>query len=61
MNRPRSVNHPFTFVAMRLDASGKGEGKMTVATKVNALGETLELENYDVTPVQLSAITSSRK
>jgi hypothetical protein len=61
VNRPRSVNYPFTFIEMRLDASGKGEGKMTVATKVNALGETLELENYDITPVQLSAITSSRK
>jgi hypothetical protein len=61
VNRPRSINYPFTFIEMRLDASGKGEGKMTVATKVNALGETIELENYDVTPVQLSAITSSRK
>ena len=61
VNRPRSVNYPFTFIEMRLDANGKGQGKMTIATKVNALGETIELENYDLTPVQLSEIRSERK
>jgi hypothetical protein len=61
VNRPRSADYPYTFVEMRLDANGKGQGKMTVATKVNAFGDTIELENYDLTPVQLSNIQASRK
>jgi hypothetical protein len=60
--RPRSVDYPYTFIEMRIGADGKGQGKMTVATKVNMLGtDTIELENYDMTPVQLSEIRSSRK
>jgi hypothetical protein len=62
VNRPRSVDYPYTFVEMRIGADGKGQGKMTVATKVNMLGaDTIELENYDLTPVQLSNIRASRK
>jgi hypothetical protein len=61
VNRPRSVDYPYTFVEMRLDANGKGQGKMTLATKVNAFGDTIELENYDLSPVQLSGIRASRK
>jgi hypothetical protein len=60
--RPRSFNYPYTFIEMRIGPDGKGEGKMTVATKVNALGgDTIELENYDLTPVQLSEIQASRE
>src|SRR5687768_15613964 len=60
--RPRSFNYPYTFVEMRIGPDGKGQGKMTVATKVNALGgDTIELENYDLTPVQLSEIRVSRE
>lgn len=60
-NRPRSFDYPFTVIEMRVDANGKGQGKMTVATKVNAFGDVIELENYDLTPVQLSNIRASRK
>lgn len=60
VNRPRSVDYPYTFVEMRLDASGKGQGKMTVATKVNAFGDTIELENYDLTPAHLANIRTSK-
>lgn len=61
VNRPRSVDYPCTVVEMRVDANGKGQGKMTVATKVNAFGDIIELENYDLTPVQLSNIRASKK
>jgi hypothetical protein len=60
-NRPRSFDYPYTFIEMRLDAKGKGQGKMTLVTKVNAFGDTIELENYDISPVQLSNITASKK
>lgn len=61
VNRPRSADYPFTFIEMRIDANGKGQGKMTVATKVDAFGDTIELENYDLTPVQLSNIQASKR
>ena len=60
--RPRSFDYPYTFIEMRIGPDGKGQGKMTVATKVNVFGaDAIELENYDMTPVQLSEIRSSRK
>lgn len=60
--RPRSFDYPYTFIEMRIGPDGKGQGKMTVATRVNVFGtDTIELENYDMTPVQLSEIRSSRK
>lgn len=60
-SRPRSADYPFTVVEMRLDAKGRGEGKLTIATKVNAFGDIVELENYDLMPVQLKQIRASRK
>ena len=62
VNRPRSVDYPYTFIEMRIGADGRGQGKITVATKVNMLGaDTIELENYDLAPVQLSNIRASKK
>lgn len=62
VNRPRSADYPYTFIEMRIGADGKGQGKMTLVTKVNMLGnDTIELENYDLAPVQLSNITASKK
>lgn len=61
VNRPRSADYPYTVIEMRLDANGKGQGKMTVATKVNAFGDTIELENYDLSPVRLSNIRADKK
>jgi hypothetical protein len=62
VNSPRSADYPYTFIEMRIGADGKGQGKMTLATKVNMLGaDTIELENYDMSPVQLSEIRASMK
>jgi hypothetical protein len=61
VNRPRSVDYPYTVIEMRIGADGKGQGKMNVATQVHAFGDIIELENYDFTPVQLSNIRASRK
>jgi hypothetical protein len=57
-NRPRSIDYPFTIIEMRLDAQGKGQGKMTVATKVTVKGDVVELENYTSEPVRLNEIKS---
>lgn len=54
-NRPRSIDYPFTFIEIRVNADGKGEGKMAVATKLSfdRKKNVVELENYSSEPVRL--------
>lgn len=55
----RSMDYPFTLFEMRVDASGKGEGKMAVATMIKFDREknTVEVENYGSEPVRLNNLT----
>jgi hypothetical protein len=55
-NQPRSVSYPFTLIEMRMDPTGKGQGKMSVATKITVSGDTVELEDYASQPVRLNDI-----
>ena len=57
-NRPRTVDYPFTFVEMHVDKNGEGEGKLSIATKVNFDKEknTIELETYASEPVRLQQV-----
>lgn len=59
VNRPRTVDYPFTFIEMRLSRDGQGEGKLSLATQVIASrdGRSVQLENYDTQPVQLNKIS----
>ena len=41
-NRPRTVDYPFTLIEIRIGPDGKGEGKMSIATKV-----TYDKEQHD--------------
>ena len=54
-NQPRSIDYPFTLMQIQVNAQGKGEGKMAVATKIHFDKEkkTMELENYASEPVRL--------
>jgi len=54
----RTLQYPFTVIEMRLDPSGRGEGKITVATKIIADPKTgqITLENYGTQPVRLSNV-----
>ena len=54
--RPRSVDYPFTVLEMRVDENGRGQGELMVASKVTALGDTIELENYTTTPMRLMQV-----
>ena len=58
VNRPRSIDYPFTFIELRLNGEGKGEGKLALATKINASsdGEFVQLENYAAQPIQLNEV-----
>lgn len=61
VNSPRSADYPFTVVELRLDGEGKGDGKLNYATRVRALEDRVELENYDVAPVRITSITTKRR
>jgi hypothetical protein len=58
VNRPRTIDYPFTVIDMRLDREGQGEGKLSLATKitVDRTGKTIELENWGTQPVQLRSV-----
>jgi hypothetical protein len=57
-NQPRSIDYHFTLIEIRVDKDVKGEGKMSVATKINfdKKKNVIELENYASEPVRLQNI-----
>jgi hypothetical protein len=58
----RTTDYPFTVIELRLDGDGRGEGKMSIATKVTAdkKNNTVELENWGLQPVQLKDVRRER-
>jgi hypothetical protein len=62
-NQPRTIDYPFTLIEVRVGKDGKGEGKMSVATKItyNKKHNTVELENYSTEPVRLTNIKVEKK
>jgi hypothetical protein len=61
-NRPRVSDYPFTLIEMRLDKENQGEGRMAVAARITKArdGETIEIENYGISPVILNRISLDR-
>jgi hypothetical protein len=59
-NRPRTVDYPFTVVQLKLDNSGKGEGKASVLTRIEAdkRNNAIVLENFASRPVDLMGVRS---
>jgi hypothetical protein len=62
-NRPRTIDYPFTFVEIRVDRNGEGEGKLSIATKVdfNKSTNVIELETYASEPVRLQQVKVTPK
>ncbi len=62
-NRPRSIDYPFTLIEMHIGPNGKGEGKLSLATKITTEndGKTIVLENYQSQPVMLNDIKREKK
>jgi len=57
INRPRSIDYPFTLIQLQLDKDGKGVGKASIATKITQTDEnTIELEDYANQPVMLNDV-----
>jgi hypothetical protein len=57
-NRPRTIDYPFTVIEIRANAEGKGEGKMSIATKINfdKKKNIIELETYASEPLRLQNV-----
>ena len=57
VNRPRSIDYPFTFIELRMK-DGTGEGKLNLATRIDVSrdGRTIELVNYATQPIQLNEV-----
>jgi hypothetical protein len=62
-NRPRTIDYPFTVVEVRMGPEGKGEGKMSLATKItyDKKNKTLVLEDYKSQPVMLNNVKRESK
>jgi hypothetical protein len=60
MNKPPIYDYRFTFIEMRINPDGTGEGKMSIATKIIAFGDVISLENYASQPVMLNQIRSTK-
>lgn len=57
----RSLNYPFTYLEIYLDANGKGEGTMIPAARVRSKGtKSIEVENFGIYPARLTNIKPRR-
>ena len=58
VNQPRTIDYPFTFIELRLNGHGEGEGKLSRASRVISSrdGRFVHLENWDTEPVALTQV-----
>jgi hypothetical protein len=61
VNRPRTIDYPFTVIELRLGPNREGEGKMTLFTRIvpDKMKNTIVLEDYGTQPVLLQAVKKS--
>jgi hypothetical protein len=61
MNRPRTIDYPFTLIQLQLDKDSRGLGKASIATKITEEKDgTIELENFSNQPVMLNDVRPSK-
>jgi hypothetical protein len=62
-NQPCTIDYPFTLIEMHIGPNGRGEGKLSLATKITFDKESKEvvLENYSSQPVQLTDVRRESK
>jgi hypothetical protein len=55
--QPRTMDYPFMLIDIRLDANGKGQGKLMPLAKVTESEDhVVEIENYASEPVRLNEV-----
>jgi len=60
-NRSNLSQYPFTFVELRLDDKGHGEGRLALATQLSVAGNVIELVNYTLQPLALTEVRQELK
>ncbi len=57
-NRPRTIDYPFTLIEVHMGPEGKGEGKMSLATRItyDKKNNTVVLEDYKSQPTMLNEV-----
>lgn len=63
VNRPQSVEYPFTYIELRVNADGNGEGKLAVASALSASrnGKMMQVYNYALQPIQLNEVRRTNR
>jgi hypothetical protein len=63
VNRPRSIDYPFTLIQLHIKADGTGEGKLALATKITTDPDTkmIEIEDYAHQPISLVDVKAEPK
>lgn len=57
LNRPRTIDYPFTVIELEVDKGGHGVGKASIYTKITATDDgSIELENFTNEPVTLNEV-----
>lgn len=52
----RTLDYPFTLIQMQLDQTGKGTGTMSYATKIIAMDDMIQLEDFASAPIMLTHV-----
>jgi hypothetical protein len=61
VNRPRTIDYPFLVLDIRINAEGKGEGKLLPLARIEAREDgTFDVESYASEPVRLSEVRSEK-
>jgi hypothetical protein len=61
-NQPKTLDYPFTLIQIQLDRGGRGDGQLSVATKItfDSQSNSIVIENYSTEPVRLQNVQVSR-
>lgn len=60
VQRPRSIDYPFTVIQMEFDGDGNGSGTISYATRISAAGKYIVLEDFATSPIRLTEIQVRR-
>lgn len=53
----RSLDYPFSYLELRLDKDGKGDGDMIPAAKIRIAGNEIDVESYSFQPAKLLGVS----
>jgi hypothetical protein len=62
-SQPATIDYPFTMIQLDVNADGKGEGKLSIATRIRGDKESniMLIENYADQPIALTQVNQEKK